>query len=66
MPLYEYECSACGRRFEVLQSLGSGSKGLTCPHCRGTALEKMLSTFAAAGQDRAAAGGEGGCGSGFT
>lgn len=70
MPLYEYQCSACGGRFEILQPLGGGAQGLACPECRDTALEKVLSTFAAGGQGSAKGQGvaarEGGCGSGFT
>ncbi|OFW00817.1 MAG: hypothetical protein A3G20_05520 [Acidobacteria bacterium RIFCSPLOWO2_12_FULL_59_11] len=34
MPLYEYECSACGRRFELLQKL-SEEPTKVCIHCDG-------------------------------
>jgi putative FmdB family regulatory protein len=47
MPLYEYSCGDCGRRFEVLQRMGEGAEGLECPHCKGIRLEKCFSTFAA-------------------
>ena len=40
MPLYEYECTSCGERTEVLQRLGAASP--PCPHCGGT-LEKLVS-----------------------
>ena len=33
MPLYEYRCAECGKRFEILQRLGQGAEGL--PHLRG-------------------------------
>ena len=46
MPLYEYRCQACGRRFEILQRMGAGSFGLICPACGGVELEKEFSTFA--------------------
>ncbi|HVN76500.1 MAG TPA: FmdB family zinc ribbon protein [Thermoanaerobaculaceae bacterium] len=41
MPLYEYRCTSCGRRTEVLQRLGSAPLS-QCPHCGGP-LEKLLS-----------------------
>jgi putative FmdB family regulatory protein len=34
MPLYEYECNACGRRFEVIQKM-SDPVVETCPTCGG-------------------------------
>ncbi len=70
MPLYEYQCSACGGRFEILQPLGGGSRDLTCPQCRSSEVEKVLSTFAAgshgSGQGQGFASPQSGCGSGFT
>jgi putative FmdB family regulatory protein len=43
MPLYEYTCADCGKRFEVLMR-----EGVTpvCPSCRGERVEKQLSAFA--------------------
>ena len=41
MPLYEYRCTHCGERTEVLQRLGTAPLTL-CPHCGGT-LEKLIS-----------------------
>ncbi len=41
MPLYEYRCTSCGKRIEVLQRLGAAPPSL-CPHCGGT-LEKVIS-----------------------
>ena len=32
MPLYEYECSGCGRRFEIKQPMESPVE-LRCPQC---------------------------------
>ena len=47
MPIYEYRCEECDHRFEILQRLGEGPDGLTCPDCGTPRLEKMFSTFAA-------------------
>jgi len=41
MPLYEYHCTSCGKRLEVLQRF-SDAPLRECPHCGG-ALTKLLS-----------------------
>lgn len=46
MPLYEYQCPACGHRFEILQRLGEGGDELACPECARPRPERKLSTFA--------------------
>lgn len=72
MPLYEYQCPACGHRFEVLQRLGEGGDGLACPECEQPRPERKLSTFAAASggasSSSATGAGPGACcrGPGFT
>lgn len=45
MPIYEYQCTACGHRFEKLMS-SSSVKDPACPGC-GQPTKKQLSTFAA-------------------
>jgi putative FmdB family regulatory protein len=42
MPLYEYECDACGRRFEEIQKF-SDPAIKACPTCGGT-VQKLPST----------------------
>lgn len=65
MPLYEYRCRDCEERFEVLQRMGEGADGLTCPSCGAARPEKQFSTFAAGGAgDTASASSAGGCGPG--
>ena len=41
MPLYEYECKKCGRRFEKIQKF-SDKMVKKCPECGG-AVEQMIS-----------------------
>jgi len=41
MPLYEYECTACKRRFELIQKV-SDPPAQTCPTCGG-AVHKLQS-----------------------
>jgi len=42
MPLYEYECDACGHRFEVIQKF-SDPLADACPKCAG-AVHKLFSS----------------------
>lgn len=53
MPLFEYECRRCSRRFE---HLARGGESPSCPFCASTELEKQLSVFAvpAGGASKAA------------
>jgi len=48
VPLYEYRCSGCESRFEVLRRMGQGKEGLSCPQCGREEVEKEFSTFAGA------------------
>jgi putative FmdB family regulatory protein len=43
MPIYEYACRTCGKDFEVLVR---GAEKPECPHCRSTALDKLVSVAA--------------------
>jgi len=41
MPIYEYECTSCGRRVEVVHGIHA-DRPTTCEHCGGT-LRKTMS-----------------------
>jgi len=43
MPTYEYECGACGRRFEVFQSI-TASPIRTCPACKKRKVRRLIGT----------------------
>lgn len=45
MPIYEYECVACGHTFEAMQSFKDEAL-LDCPVCNESALKKLISTSA--------------------
>jgi len=49
MPLYEYSCRKCSKRFEFLVM---GSDKPACPKCHGRDLERLFSTFAVSGAGR--------------
>jgi putative FmdB family regulatory protein len=42
MPTYEYECSACGKQLEALQSF-SEDPLKKCPKCKKNKLERLIS-----------------------
>ncbi len=42
MPLYEYQCGACGHRFEKIQKLSDALED-TCPQCGGV-VRKLISS----------------------
>ena len=43
MPTYEYECEACGHKFETLQKF-SDNPLKTCPACKKKRLRRLLGT----------------------
>lgn len=45
MPIYEYQCAACGHQFETLQKI-SDQPFSKCPDCGKDALKKLISASA--------------------
>ena len=43
MPIYEYECRACGHQFEAIIRV---SDAAACPECQSADLERLVSLFA--------------------
>ena len=52
MPLFEYECSACGKRSEVLVRDATDPP---CPACGAQSLVRLLSSFAVSSEGTRAA-----------
>src|SRR5947207_11424438 len=48
MPLFEYRCDACRRRFTLLVGMTAQAVEQACPRCGGTELRKLISRFAVA------------------
>ena len=42
MPIYEYECKACGSRHEVIQKM-SEEPLVECPECKQPEMKKLIS-----------------------
>jgi putative FmdB family regulatory protein len=45
MPIYEYQCQACGKELEALQKI-SDAPLLDCPACGASSLQKKVSAAA--------------------
>lgn len=43
MPIYEYKCKKCDRKFEQIVSGSDAEKVITCDKCQSTEVEKVIS-----------------------
>jgi putative FmdB family regulatory protein len=47
MPLFEFKCKSCGKKFTALVGVLADSTPPGCPACGGTDLAKLVSRFSA-------------------
>lgn len=52
MPIYEYRCGECNRKFEQIVLRGRALEEAACPRCGSHAVERILSSFAMSGVTR--------------
>jgi putative FmdB family regulatory protein len=45
VPIFEFSCDACQKRFSALVGVVANPKPTACPRCGGTTLSKMVSRF---------------------
>lgn len=50
MPIYEYRCLDCQKKFEVLH-LNQEEKEIICPYCQSKNIKRIMSIFASSGFD---------------
>ncbi len=62
MPLYEYICQSCQKKFEVLVSLNQNIK-ITCPDCQSDRVKRLVSSFGIGGGGNRIKSGSGSCSS---
>ena len=51
MPVYEYRCADCSKKFDVFTPQRMALEGVACRHCHGTNVTKMVSVFASVGAE---------------
>ena|SRR2546421_920007 len=45
MPIFEYKCDGCGKRFSALVGVIANPKPPACPKCGGNQLDRQVSRF---------------------
>jgi len=60
MPMFEYKCNKCGKKFEFLQLSGRDEK-VVCPECNSGNIEKQLTVFRAKKNSRSGSDSQGTC-----
>jgi len=46
MPVFEFRCQACGKKFSTLVGMTAEADDESCPHCGSKQTEKLVSRFA--------------------
>lgn len=47
MPIFEYKCNNCGKKFDVLHKSSTNMAEVVCPDCQSKNSKKLLSSFSA-------------------
>lgn len=47
MPIFEYKCNDCGKKFDVLHKSSTNLEEVICPDCQSKNHKKLLSSFSA-------------------
>ena len=53
MPIYEYNCKKCGKKFEKLVKISEGNIKVECPDCGSGDVKKVFSVFGVCGEKKA-------------
>ena len=63
MPIYEYQCIDCGKKFEDLRSMSQADSPIECEKCGSmNTARKVTAAFGHSGGRAVAGGGGSGCG----
>ncbi len=46
MPIYEYQCLNCNRKFQLLVGVIAAPDQKICPHCQSAQIKRLMSRFA--------------------
>jgi putative FmdB family regulatory protein len=63
MPLYEYVCADCKRRFDALRKMEEADAPIACVKCHSQNTTRAISVFFAQSEGKVIAGGNTECGS---
>jgi putative FmdB family regulatory protein len=63
MPVFEYRCTSCREKFEVLHKSTLNAEEVACPNCRSQEVKKLISSFSTTSEGKSHFKGEQ-CGSG--
>ncbi len=63
MPIYEYICENCNRKFESLRSIKDADAPIPCHYCQSQQTHRIVSVFFAQSGGKVIAGTSSGCGS---
>ncbi len=64
MPIYEYQCSKCSHRFEIIHGAEEKGAKAICPKCGNKKSERLVSSFSCGGTKGDPGGAVSGCGPG--
>ncbi len=62
MPVYEYYCTDCRKKFDALRPMSKADAPIACRNCEGKHISRVLSMFAAHSEGKAVSGASGGGG----
>lgn len=62
MPIYEYICEDCGKKFDALRAMKDSDAPIACKNCNGTHTRRAISVFFANSEGRSVTHSDGGCG----
>ena len=61
MPIYEYYCQDCGKKFEIMRAYKDADVPVTCDNCQGQHTSRTLSVFVAQSGGKTVTGGGSSC-----
>ena len=47
MPVFEYKCNECNKKFEFFHKSSNNIEAVNCPECKSSNNKKLLSSFSA-------------------
>jgi putative FmdB family regulatory protein len=62
MPVYEYSCQDCGKKFDTLRSMKDADQPIPCKGCQSQHTRRMLSKCYSQGDRKNSVTQSGGCG----